>query len=79
MIEPPTHAADGDNDNRELSKNVTSTPRWVKVSGVVALVVILLLVILLLNGGGHGPSRHMGGGDRPSPILIERDPRGQPT
>ena len=40
-----------------------ATPRWVKVSGIIALVVILLVVILLVTGGpgGHGPSRHTGG------------------
>lgn len=43
-------------------------PRWVKVSGIIALVVALLLVIMLLIGsvfpgvipGGHGPMRHLG-------------------
>jgi hypothetical protein len=40
-----------------------ATPRWVKVSGIIAAVVILLLVILALAGGGHSPSRHMPGGD----------------
>jgi hypothetical protein len=35
------------------------TPRWVKVSGVVALVVLLLLLIVLLTGGSHGPGRHV--------------------
>jgi hypothetical protein len=35
-----------------------STPRWVKVSGIIAIVLILLLVILHLLGsglGGHTP------------------------
>jgi len=38
----------------------TSTPRWVKAFGMIALVVVLLLVILLITRGpgGHGPSRH---------------------
>lgn len=40
-------------------ESTTSTPRWVKVSGIAALVVVLLLVVLLLTGrGGHGPGRH---------------------
>jgi hypothetical protein len=42
------------------------TPRWVKVSGIVALVVVLLFVIMMLigRGGRHGPGRHIpsGGG-----------------
>jgi len=37
----------------------TSTPRWVKVLGIIALVLILLVVVMLLIGGGsHGPGRH---------------------
>ncbi|HBV85401.1 MAG TPA: hypothetical protein DEF42_01775 [Desulfosporosinus sp.] len=46
-----------------------STPRWVKVSGIIAIVLILLFVILKLTGGGgkHGPSRHM-----PSSSGIEQ-------
>jgi hypothetical protein len=40
----------------------TSTPRWVKVSGIIALVLVLLVVILLLAGGGHGPGRHVSSG-----------------
>ena len=34
------------------------TPRWVKVSGIIALAVVLLLITLLLAGGNHGPGRH---------------------
>ena len=35
-------------------------PRWVKVSGAIALVVIVLFVVLALTGRGgeHGPGRH---------------------
>ena len=36
-------------------------PRWVKVSGLVALVVVLLVVVMLLIPGNHGPGRHLGG------------------
>jgi len=32
----------------------TSTPRWVKVLGIVAIVLILLFVILHLTGNGIG-------------------------
>lgn len=39
-------------------------PRWVKVSGIIAIVLTLLVVVLLLAGGGpHGPGRHMPSGD----------------
>jgi hypothetical protein len=33
-------------------------PRWVKVSGIIALVLVLLVLIVLLAGGNHGPGRH---------------------
>jgi hypothetical protein len=39
----------------------TSTPRWVKVFAIIALVVVLLFVSLLLTRGEHGPGRHTGG------------------
>jgi hypothetical protein len=41
------------------------TPRWVKVSGFIAIVVVLLFVVLHLTGlhGGHGPGQHMSSGD----------------
>lgn len=41
--------------------STTGTPRWVKVSAILALVLVLLLVVVLLFGGGpggHGPARH---------------------
>jgi hypothetical protein len=40
---------------------VHSTPLWVKVFGIIALVLVLLVGIMLLSGGGgeHGPGRHM--------------------
>ncbi len=41
----------------------TGTPRWVMVSGIIALVVVLLFVIVLLVGGGHSPGRHTSSGD----------------
>jgi hypothetical protein len=35
------------------------TPRWVKVSAVLALILVALVVVMLLVGpGGHGPGRH---------------------
>jgi hypothetical protein len=42
-----------------------ATPRWVKVSGIIAIVVVVLLVVVALVGGDHGPSRHLPGGDNP--------------
>ena len=53
------------------------TPRWVKVSGVIAIVVVLLLGIMMLTGGGdHGPSRHLPSGDargQTSPASVTPD------
>jgi hypothetical protein len=35
-------------------------PRWVKVSGIIAIVLVLLVVIIVLvSGGEHGPGRHI--------------------
>ena len=56
----------------------TSTPRWVKVFGIIALVVLLIFIIMLLTRGSHGPGRHMRGEGRQTPpvALIES---GQPS
>ena len=35
-------------------------PRWVKLSGLAALVVIIVLVVSALSGVEHGPGRHSG-------------------
>ena len=42
-----------------------STPRWVKVFGIIALVLVLLVVIIMFTGvgGPHGPGRHIPSGD----------------
>ena len=41
-------------------ESITRTPRWVKVSGIIAILLILLVVItMLISGGEHGPGRHM--------------------
>jgi hypothetical protein len=40
-------------------------PRWVKVSGALALIAVVVVVVVLVAGGGqHGPGRHTsrGGG-----------------
>jgi hypothetical protein len=43
------------------------TPRWVKLSGLIALVLVLLVGIVLVTGvgGAHGPGRHMPSGGGP--------------
>lgn len=42
-----------------------STPRWVKVFGIIALILVLLFVIMIFTGvgGPHGPGRHIPSGD----------------
>ena len=35
-------------------------PRWVKLTGIVAVVAVLLVIVMLLTG--HGPWHHMGMG-----------------
>jgi hypothetical protein len=47
--------------HREQRSALPPTPRWVKISGAIALVVVLLLLLVLLLGGEHGPGRHGGG------------------
>jgi hypothetical protein len=52
-------------------------PRWVKVSGIIALALIVLLLIVLLAGGNHGPGRHQSargyGGQLPSVATAAHD------
>lgn len=52
------------------------TPRWVRVSGTIAIVLVLLIVILKIIGlgGNHGPGRHIPGGEPAE--QIERDASG---
>jgi hypothetical protein len=47
-------------DRRPISDtgDDSGAPRWVKVSGIIAIAVVLLLVIVLVVGGGHGPGGH---------------------
>jgi hypothetical protein len=42
-----------------------STPRWVKVFGIIALILVLLVAIMMFTGigGDHGPGRHIPSGD----------------
>ena len=52
-------------------------PRWVKVSGIIALALVLLLLVVLLAGGNHGPGRHQSsrghGGPLPSVATAVHD------
>jgi hypothetical protein len=48
----------------------SGTPRWVKVSAIIALVVVVLIAVMLIAGrGGHGPGRHALRGDGSAPYT----------
>jgi hypothetical protein len=49
---PPSVSSDPDREP------AAGTPRWVKVSGIVAACLVALVIAMLLSG--HGPGRHMG-------------------
>lgn len=62
----------GDDTGAVPDRGWTRTPRWVKVSGIVAAVLVLLFVVMMFTGGGgHGPGRHTQPGDAPSPGVTE--------
>ena len=70
MTDPPPYSDSG----RGTGDDVGTTPRWVKVFGIVALIVVLLFVVLMFTRGPHGPRRHMpsGGssGQTPPSIVV---------
>ena len=39
-------------------QSTTGTPRWLRVSAIIALVLVVLVVVMLVVVGGHGPGRH---------------------
>jgi hypothetical protein len=50
----------------------TSTPRWVKLSVLIALaVVVVVVIVMLVSGGEHGPGRHSGGDAPPSSVAEQ--------
>ncbi len=47
-----------------------STPRWVKVSGIIVAILVLLFVVMMLTGvfgGEHGPGRQAPSGNAGTP------------
>jgi hypothetical protein len=47
------------NNQPDPADNQGGTPRWVKVTAIVAVAAVLVLVIVaVLGGGDHGPGRH---------------------
>ncbi|WLD92032.1 hypothetical protein [Alkalihalobacillus sp. AL-G] len=48
------------NSDTSVRAERPSTPRWVKVFGIILLVLLLLVFIMkFVIGGNHGPSRHI--------------------
>ncbi|HEX8935365.1 MAG TPA: hypothetical protein VF788_14475 [Pseudonocardiaceae bacterium] len=63
-----------DSGVRSTAERPPSTPRWVKVFGIIVGVLVLVFVILLFTRGpgGHGPGMHSGsGGDTPHAGIRE--------
>lgn len=56
---PPDPTSDSD------AGRPPSTPQWVMVFGIIAIVAVLLLGFVLFSGlgGPHGPQRHAPSGD----------------
>lgn len=66
-------------DAMATSQAPPRTPRWVKITAIVALVFVLLLgAKLLIGGGDHGPGRHGIGNDAgsQSPPAAITEPGG---
>jgi len=79
MADPPPYPDTGDDTGSGPDRGSTSsTPRWVKVFGVIALALVLLFVVLMLSGG-HGPGRHTlsgdAGGHTPPSSVTEQGAR----
>ena len=54
-LPPSPNGATGAESGAESdAESITSTPRWVYVFGIIAIVLILLFVILHLSGRGLG-------------------------
>jgi hypothetical protein len=72
----PYTDATGETDSRVSrgsSNGYPGAPRWVKVSGIVALILIVLVVVVMVLGGGeHGPMRHIpsGSGETNTPPIA---------
>jgi len=61
------------NSNNDIKDGPPSTPRWVKVSGIIVITLVLLFIILKLTGigGNHGPSRHIPGGESTEQSMAD--------
>jgi hypothetical protein len=77
MVGDPTRDPDtGDDIGVGTERESTNgTPRWVKVSGLVAVLLLVFLLVIALLTGGHGPGRHAlsghaGGETQPSGVAT---------
>lgn len=63
------------NSSNKTKEGPPSTPRWVKVSGIIVLTLILLFSILKLTGigGNHGPGRHIPGGKTTEASVLDHN------
>jgi hypothetical protein len=71
---PPCPGAGDDTGVRPDRGSTISTPRWVKLSGIIVIILTLLVAGLMLFGDrleGHGPGRHKPGGDPPPSSVTE--------
>jgi hypothetical protein len=77
---PPDPDTGDDTGVRPTADRPPSTPRWVKVFGIIVGVVVLLVVAVMFIGGGeHGPGRHTPSGDAggqvpPSSVMEDHAP-----
>ncbi len=73
MADPPRYPDTGDDTSvRPTADRPPSTPRWVKVSGIIVIVVVLLFVVVMMvagGGGEHGPGRHAPSGNAGTPLA----------
>lgn len=68
-----------DSPDPAVNSDTYSTPRWVKVFVIIALVIGLLVLILMFTRGqgGHSPARHFGGQRPASSVLADSDRGGK--
>ncbi len=78
--QPPDPGTGEDTGVRPTADRPPSTPRWVKVFGILVIIVVLLVVAVMFIGGGeHGPGRHTPSGDAsgqvpPSSVTEDHAP-----
>ncbi len=78
---PPYPDSNDDTGVQPTADRPPSTPRWVKVTGIIAGVLVLVFVTLRLTGtmgvGEHGPDQHIPSGDaggQVAPSSVMEDP-----